>query len=315
MKTDEKTTQGQGDAINAETTGGQIPRELAKTESKADRLRGTTTPDTISVDLVSAFSGDRDMTEAEKDFIRELKESRGNVFFSDLFYAVSHHYFAPEIAEALWINVLSHKQLISRCLDRNVRITVATLDYLSNIRDDLTAPTLIGEAYVSEIANLSMRDGMTGLFNHSSCYELLEVELRQHRRFGGGVAFLLLDIDDFKSVNDRYGHQEGDQTLVALAKTLTAQTRESDICCRLGGDEFGVILPNTNAPNEIFEVAERIRTKVASIPRRGKKIAVSVGIALCNDATASARKLVKGADSALYKAKMNGKNRIVLDIL
>ena len=293
---------------------GHIPRELSKTESDADRLRGTTASDAMSVDLVSAFAGDREMTDAEGHFIRRLKNRRGNVFFSDLFYAVSHHYFAPEIAKALWSKVLSHKRLISKRLGRNVRITVATLDYLSNIRNELTAPTLICEAYVSEIANLSMRDGMTGLFNHSSCYELLELELRHHRRYGGGVSFLLLDIDGFKSVNDRNGHQEGDRILVELAKTLTEQTRESDICCRLGGDEFGVILPYTSALDETFEVAERIRTKAASIPCGGQRIAISVGVAVCNNATMSPRAIVERADRALYEAKMNGKNQVVLDI-
>ena len=283
-----------------------------KNESDADRLRRTTTPEVMSVELVSAFAGDRDLTETDRNLIRLQKMVRGDEFYSDLLYAISHHYFAPEIAATLWQEILSHKHLISVQLGRNVRVTVATLDYLSNITSELPNPTLITETYVSEIASLAMRDGMTGLFNHSTCYELLELELRNHRRYGVGVSLLLLDIDDFKSVNDRQGHQEGDRILVELARTLTEQARDTDICCRLGGDEFVVILRLTNDPKEAFNMAERIRAQVATIACNGQRLAISVGVALCDHLTNSPRALVERADRALHKAKMDGKDRVIL---
>jgi diguanylate cyclase (GGDEF)-like protein len=291
---------------------GDRTREAAREESSADRLRNTTSADSMSVGLVSAFSGDRDMTELEKAQVRARIEKRGGVFFTDLFYAISHCYFAPEVAETLWGKVIQHKHLMSEKLGRNVRITVATLDYLSNVTDELTAPTLIPEAYVSEIANLSMRDGMTGLFNHSSCRELLELEFRSHQRYGVGVSLLLLDIDDFKSANDQHGHQEGDRILVELAKALIEEARDSDICCRLGGDEFVVILRLTNDPREACDIAERIRERVARITSGGQQIAISVGVALCDHLANSPRALMERADRALYKAKMAGKNRVFL---
>jgi PleD family two-component response regulator len=219
----------------------------------------------MSAQLVSAYAGDRALTEAESAHMRTHQESRGNLFFSDLLYAISHHYFAPEIAETLWNEILAHKCEVSRRLERNVRVTVAALDYLSNITSVLETPTLISEAYVTEIANLSMRDGMTGLFNHTSCYELLELEHRNHRRYGVGVSVLLLDIDDFKLVNDHNGHQAGDRVLVKLARLLLEQTRDSDVCCRFGGEEFVVILPFVNDPAEACEIAERIRANAESI--------------------------------------------------
>jgi GGDEF domain-containing protein len=210
----------------------EADRLTAQEESSADRLRRVTTPSAVSVELVSAFAGDRRLTEAERALIRAHRDGRGEVFFSDLLYAVTHQYFAPKIAEALWNKVLVHKHMMSEKLGRNVRIAVATLDYLSNMTGDFPSPTLISEAYVSEIANHSMRDGMTGLYNHSTCYELLELEFRGHLRYGAGVSVILLDIDDFKLVNDRYGHQEGDRILIELARTLEEQVRDSDICCR-----------------------------------------------------------------------------------
>lgn len=282
-----------------------------KDESSSDRLRRSTTPDAISVELVSAYAGDRDMSDAEKARIGEQIEERGGMFFSDLFYAISHHYFAPEVARTLWVEVLRHKHLMSEALGRNVRITVATLDYLSNITTEITSPTLISEAYAVEIASLTMRDGMTGLYNHTSCYELLELEFRSHRRYGYSVSLILLDIDDFKLVNDRYGHQEGDRVLIALAKTMLEQVRDSDICCRFGGEEFLTILPFTSSVAETCVIAERIREKAMMITCGELKITVSAGVAVCNEETRTPQDLIERADRALYMAKKKGKNCVV----
>jgi diguanylate cyclase (GGDEF)-like protein len=162
------------------------------------------------------------------------------------------------------------------------------------------------------MANLAMRDGLTGLFNHSSCYELLELECGSHRRYGVGVALLLLDVDAFKLVNDRNGHQEGDRILVAVAKTLREEARDSDICCRLGGDEFAVLLRYTNDPVEACDIAERIRAKAEEISCGRYQVAISVGVALCDRVASSPRALMGRANRALYKAKLDGRNRVFL---
>lgn len=282
----------------------------APDETDADRLRRAIAPGELTMDLVYALAGDRQMTDAEVAVVREQRARRGNVFFSDLLYVISHHYFAPEIAEDLWTKVLSHKKTVSKRLGRNVRIAVATLDYLSNVTSEIGELTLISEAYVSEIAKLCMRDGMTGLFNHTSCYELLELELRAHRRYGVGVSLLLLDIDDFKTVNDHSGHLEGDRVLAELAAVLVEQSRESDVCCRLGGDEFAVILRLTSDADEALDVAERIRTQSARVRSAGRSVTVSIGVAMCDAETESSRDLMARADRALYEAKIAGKNRV-----
>lgn len=284
----------------------------ALVESSSDRLRRATTRDAMSVELVSAFAGDRAMTSGERARVEAQIEARGGVFFSDLFYAISHHYFAPEVAETLWSEVLRHKHLMSEALGRNVRITVATLDYFSNVTDMITSPTLISEAYATEIAALSMRDGMTGLYNHSSCYELLELEFKNHQRYGAGISLILMDIDDFKLVNDRHGHQEGDRVLIELATMMTKQVRDSDICCRFGGEEFAAILPFTINPTEGCGIAERIREEATAITCVGVGITVSVGVAVCDRSIRSPRELIESADRALYRAKTNGKNRVCL---
>ncbi len=284
----------------------------ALAESTGDRLRRSVTGDAMSVELVSAFAGDRAMTSSERAQIDLQVENRGGVFFSDLLYAISHQYFAPEIAVTLWDQVLRHKHLMSEKLGRNARITVATLDYFSNITSEFVSPTLISESYVTEIANLSMRDGMTGLYNHSSCLELLELEFRNHRRYGAGVSLILMDIDDFKVVNDRHGHQEGDRILVELAKMMVEQVRDSDVCCRFGGEEFLVILPFTGNPAEACEIAERVRARAMTIMCGEVGITISAGVAVCDQGIQSPRELVESADCALYRAKRDGKNRVSL---
>lgn len=284
-------------------------------EGEGDRLRASVVPDAVPVDLVSAFAGDRIITRDEGARIRELKGRRGNVFFSDLLYSISHHYFAPEVAEDIWNKVLSHKLMMSAKLGRNVRITVATLDYLSSITGETRRFISIPETCVAEAANLSMRDGMTGLFNQSACYELLELELSNYRRYSVGAALILMDIDNFKSINDRWGRQEGDRILLELAATLKKETRDSDICCRFGGEEFAVILPFTNDPRHAFRIAERIRSGAAKIMSSGQKITISEGLALCDESTQTSHTLVERADRALCQAKRNGKNKVVVSDL
>ena len=289
-------------------------RQARQNERDAYRLRRTTSTSAMTVNLVSAFAGDREMTEADHKLIRSYKKSRGDVFFSDLLYAISHRYFIPEDSETLWRKILLHKHLVSMQLGRNVGITVASLDYLSNITSELRRPTLISEAYVSEIAGLALRDGMTGLFNHSTFYELLELELRNYRRNGVGLSLLLLDVDDFKLVNERKGHQEGDRILVELAETLTEEARDTDVCCRLGGDEFVIILRPTHDPQQACKIAERIRAKATKIVCDGQRISISAGVAVCDHTTISPSAFTERADQALRVAKLDGKNRVILAV-
>jgi two-component system cell cycle response regulator len=275
-----------------------------------DRLRGLAAADALSVGLVSAFSGDRPLTEAEEVLLAELREDSGERFHSDLLYAITHQYFPPAAAEKLWHEILQHKCEMSRVLCRNVQITVATLDYLANLRGSILLPTLVNEAQIAEIVGHSIRDGLTGLFNHTSFFEILELELRKCIRYGTAMSLIIADIDDFKKVNDRHGHQEGDRILAELAAILVKETRDADICCRYGGEEFATILPFT-AAEEATRIAERIRLGAMRIQCSGLELAVSLGVASYGPDTPTAFALVEKTDQALYQAKRDGKNRVV----
>ncbi|MFC1587249.1 GGDEF domain-containing protein [Planctomycetota bacterium] len=280
---------------------------LPHEETDSDRLRGIVSPLALSIDLVSVLAGDRTPTEVEQQLLSTMRNHRGQRFFSDVLYAITHQYFAPEIAEEMWTKILRHKQEISKALKRDVRIVVATLDYLSNLTMGIDFPTLIGESHIFKIVGLSMHDGLTGLLNHTTCHEIISVGMKNYARHGIVASLILLDIDDFKLVNDQSGHLGGDRILIELADSLTKETRDSDVCCRYGGDEFAVFLPFTNIQMAI-EIAERIRLAAGEIRFGDQMLAVSIGVASYSADMTSAKEFMEKADHALYKAKKAGKN-------
>jgi diguanylate cyclase (GGDEF)-like protein len=280
-------------------------------ETDADRRRGILADKGLSLDLVSALAGDRPLTEAEENHLGDLERDRGPRFFSDVFYAITHHFFPPEIAKDLWTEVVRHKVVLSETLGRNVRIAVAALDYLSNITDNLGSTTLVSEAFVEEVVGQSLRDGLTGLFNHTFFCQQIDLEVRRYARYGAVVSLVLVDIDDFKAINDTYGHMEGDRILAAMGRSFIRLARDSDICCRYGGEEFAVILPLTDV-REAGSIADRLRMELGMVlPGRGT-LTVSIGVASSGKNTETDRDLVEEADMALYRAKKRGKNRIVV---
>lgn len=156
----------------------------------------------------------------------------------------------------------------------------------------------------------SITDALTGLFNRQELDRELADRIMLARRRGRPLAVMMIDIDHFKHVNDRFGHQVGDQVLVALARIMRASVRDSDIVGRWGGEEFMVICPDTSG-RDAQAVAERLRQAVAirPFPVAGR-VTVSVGIAVLEQGE-SIERLVNSADAALYRAKAEGRNRVV----
>src|SRR4051794_20052672 len=149
-------------------------------------------------------------------------------------------------------------------------------------------------------------DPLTQLSNHELFWRRLEHELEAP---GGRVALVLLDVDDFKGLNDRHGHLTGDACLQAVAGVLTACARPGDVPARYGGEEFALVLPGAGAP-DAAAVAERLRTAIAACHELA--FTVSVGVAASPQHGRTARELVAAADAALYAAKRSGKDRVEL---
>jgi diguanylate cyclase (GGDEF)-like protein len=278
-------------------------------ETEIERLEGLVADNALTLDLVSALAGDRLLNESEKTLIADFKKSRGDKFYADILYAITHQFFPPTVAENLWNQLLKHKYEMSFIMKRNIRIAVAALDYLSNLTGELQSPTLIDETRMTAIVQLTLRDGLTRLFNHTTCYQRIEMELSRFERYGTIVSLMMIDIDDFKEINDRYGHVEGDRILSEIAALFKTETRDSDISCRYGGEEFVVIMPSTDI-REAGVLAERLRIKVEQGMPGGRKVTVSIGVASCDTNIHTSKALVEKADAALYEAKKNGKNRV-----
>ena len=285
--------------------------ENKKPRSDQKRLRQQlhrlTDQEDLSLDVVSALAGDRSLTPSEKKLYQKLSKNRGESLYIDLLFVVTHRYYPEETAKRLWNQILKHKKSVSKKLCRNVGITVAALDYLGNIQDDLKAPTVISEHKITQIAEIAVQDGLTRLFDVSTFRTKLETEIKRYKRYASEVSVLMIDIDDFKKFNDAHGHQKGDQILVEVAALIEKATRDLDICARYGGEEFAVILPQTDY-KAALNIAERIRRRIELTFEKQSEITVSIGCAMCPKDGRSANALVKKADKALYFSKANGKN-------
>jgi len=162
----------------------------------------------------------------------------------------------------------------------------------------------------------SIRDPLTGLYNRRHLGEMLERETRRASRAGHGLGIMMLDLDHFKKFNDTYGHEAGDTVLREAASLLAKSVRAEDIVCRFGGEEFVIILPMADIKASQAR-AERIRAKVRelSIVHQGQSlgtVTVSVGVAALPDHGTSSKDLLEAADAALYRAKREGRDRVVV---
>jgi len=157
---------------------------------------------------------------------------------------------------------------------------------------------------------LAVTDGLTGLFNHRHSFERLEKEIHRSKRYSHPLSVIMMDIDDFKRVNDEYGHRAGDRVLQAMGQKIQSLIRASDIAGRYGGEEFMIVLPETVLENAV-QAGEKIRMAISGKQLGGvsKPITVSIGVTQYKEGE-SAEALVNRADALLYRAKMNGKNRV-----
>ncbi len=158
------------------------------------------------------------------------------------------------------------------------------------------------------LRRLASTDALTGLVNYRSFHETLEAEVERARAVGRPLALVILDLDDFKAVNDELGHPFGDKILRSVGSVLTGSVRLDDTAARIGGEEFGLILPAADAA-DAFAVAERARGAIAALSDERVEIACSAGIAAFPADAEDAAGLTQLADSALYWAKRGGKHR------
>jgi diguanylate cyclase (GGDEF)-like protein len=166
---------------------------------------------------------------------------------------------------------------------------------------------------MQKLQKLATTDGLTKLYNSRSFYSQLELEVDRYNRYRHPLSLLLLDIDNFKEFNDNFGHLEGDKVLVRFSQIIKSCLRTNDSAYRYGGEEFTVILPETNG-DEAKTVAQRIRSsleteKFMPIPDKNAKITISIGVTQYFPKEELSA-FIRRADKAMYLSKKNGRNRV-----
>jgi diguanylate cyclase (GGDEF)-like protein len=187
------------------------------------------------------------------------------------------------------------------------------IDQMSALIDDLHREIAHREELSKELERMAITDFLTGLANRRQFDKVLNDEWGRTRRYRTDFSLLLIDLDHFKSVNDRFGHQAGDEVLKEVASSIMAEVRAEDVVARYGGEEFAVIALGAKAQDG-FELGERLRLKIQgrAMPASVPSMTITVGIASSRDLPPDAglADLVASADAALYRGKQNGRNRV-----
>ncbi len=266
-------------------------------------LADKSTGETIPLEEINALLVDESVQMAYRQrYPRDLH--------TRLLFSLTHEQLEEAEAREVWEATLRHRQKLNQQLGRDVGIAVAALDYLSNIRSVLDDPVLIEAERSQSISDVAMHDPLTELANRDVLQFALEKAFYQQRRTEEELCLLMLDIDDFKQVNDRHGHPRGDQVLRGVAAVIRRNVRNMDTAARYGGEEFVVLMPHTRQ-EAAMAVAERIRREIAQQSFADISVTVSVGFSSTRFAWEDPGALLQAADDALYDAKRLGKNRVI----
>ncbi len=265
---------------------------------------------TLIIELLYKFAQDED---GFLGAIEELNRFQGTRVYSALFKVFAGLDLPDKDAESQWHEVLKHHEAMAFALRRKVSIKTALFDYFCCIKKAVRNPKMIEILQYEQTARLAKYDDLTGLFNRHMYNEALSREITRAERHSIDLSILFLDLDDFKKINDRYGHKAGDIVLKSVAEVIMRNLRNEDIAVRYGGEEIILLLPETSKKNA-FILGERIRNEVKELLIRhdGRAINVTLSGGLASfpyDATDLVN-IQENADKALYMAKKGGKNTI-----
>jgi len=247
--------------------------------------------------------------------VEAMAKGHGDAFYTGLLYMLAHLEFTPKVARVQWKEILHHHENLVKKLGRPLDLRVALLDYFLSWNRKLRNPKILELKIYQLTKKEAISDELTGLFNYRYFEEALEREIKRSHRYGAPFSLLMLDLDDFKYYNDRNGHLAGNQVLRQLSQKIQENVRQIDVVARYGGEEFAVILPSTSKQGALL-TSERIRMAIEKhkFPfghfQPKKKVSVSGGIATFPIDAKSPREMVERADTALYRAKSDGKNNI-----
>ncbi|MEE3297848.1 MAG: GGDEF domain-containing protein [Planctomycetota bacterium] len=266
------------------------------------------------IDLLEILGKDRhlDSPEALQKIISALSCSDDNLYV-ELLFQLTWRRFPLEEAVRIWAAITEHKKELEQTLEREVGFRVAALDYLFSVEKILQGARLVARAEFESILTFVNIDEVTGVHSRRYFNERLGEELGRARRYSHPLSMLIIDLDNFKQVNDRCGHVEGDSVLRKVGRMLMDTTRQADVVCRFGGDEFAVLLPETGS-EDAGRTAERIRLAVADISVPGEdepgNVTLSIGCAAFPESCDEAEEMLALADQMCLDVKRAGKNGV-----
>jgi len=241
---------------------------------------------------------------------RALRESK-TIFDNDVKADPSFLGIYEEAGSRMCIPLVSFGQTLGVLVLDSARcgsFSVSDIQSLESVAD-ICATAIQNAYYVERVKRLAYLDGLTGIFNRRYFELRIEEELERARRFDSGMAVIMVDIDQFKRLNDEFGHLLGDEVLRQVSSIFSQQVRKIDVVCRYGGEEFAILLSQTSQQHALG-VAEKLRRMVDSwqFPGVPRSVTISAGVATCPDHGTSREELVKAADAGLYAAKQAGRN-------
>lgn len=249
--------------------------------------------------------------EDEQEF--ELaKETHSPHFYSSILKVIIHENYDENEAEDLFEGIIKHKKELLNTLKRDVGIVVAAMDYFTNIKNIINTPIIIPEEKSEFITQNSTIDGLTQLYLREIFDILLSKSIEEAKRNEHSLSLLIIDIDDFKNINDTQGHQKGDEILAGLGEIFNNNTRDMDFAARYGAEEFTVVLPETPL-EKASKIANNLKKIVSSKNFTGINITISIGISTLNNNINTKEELIEYADRALYQAKSSGKNKVITE--
>ena len=245
--------------------------------------------------------------------VARLGEKYGARFFEDLLWGLAHLRFDAQAARRHWDRIVELRDSLSSRLHTPVDARIALVQYLLEVNRKLKNPTIIELQLFQATQASAYRDELTGLYNLRYLREHLAREIARVERYDTSVSIVLFDLDNFKALNDRYGHETGNRTLAAVGQIFATSLRKVDVAARYGGEEFVVVLSGLSKSKALI-IAERLRQKVAAQSGRNglPGVTVSGGVAAHPVDGLTSEQLLEASDQAMYLAKSQGKNRVVL---
>lgn len=269
------------------------------------------------------------MIEGFKSYIKESKHNPwiysivviiGAISFLSIIYKewVSTNENGWHMGEALWFIGYIVWVLFSSCLMLNMTWLKRKLAELEHDKEQLIKQAEEYRSMLEDHRTFGIIDGMTGIYNRSFGLSFLDQQIKIVKRDGTDLTISYLDINDLKNVNDCYGHRAGDQLIITACNILKENLRESDVLCRMGGDEFLMILPNCSL-GQADLVINRVNSQIESFNRKSLlpyKLSISIGVAtFCRDTDMDIEELIHEADTNMYdhKRRDKGKKEVVMD--